>query len=259
MKTYQQMAEDVLARRDQYQAQQKARRKKILTIVPCAGLVLLAGIGIWRHSATPSNDVLWEKPSKNTPASAAPITTSPAESNPPEGESEGIVVNWLTAGASSSADYDAIPTDYNDLSAEEWDAVSQLFAEAAGIPYDDFVQRIPDAMRKDITFYGLSTRKYTDGVASEEYYPHDYIFQCSGDNDSSATIAVCADEWPIRCVRVITDDMKQSWIHGIPVTVIGLNSTFYIYCEYHGAFYDIETYNVSQADLEALLNSLLAS
>ncbi len=257
MKTYQQMAEDVLARRDQYQAQQRARRKKMLTILPCAGLVLLAGIGIWRGNVPSSGDTP-QGPAADTPASTAPATAPPAETDSHDEAAGGLIVNWMNAGSSSSADIDTITTDYDNLPAEEWDTVSQAFAEAAGIPYEDFVQRIPDALRKGISFYGLSTRKYADGVASEEYYPHDYILQCTGDGDSSITIALCPDEWPLRCERVITDDTKQSWVHDTAVTVIGLNSTFYVSYEYHGTFYDIETYNVSQADLEALLNSLLA-
>lgn len=257
MKTYQQMAESVLARRDQYVVQQKERRKKLLPILPCAGLVLLAGIGIWRGNVFSSGGTP-QGPIAGTPATTAPATALPAEPDSLDEADGGLIVNWSNTGSSGSADIDAISTDYDNLPAEEWDTVSQAFTDASGFSYEDFVRRIPDALRKDLSFYGFSTRKYTDGVASEGYYPHDYILQCTGEGESSVTIALCPDEWPLRCVRVITEDMKQSWVHGTPVTVIGLNSTFYVRYEYRGAFYDIETRDVSQADLETLLNSLLA-
>lgn len=86
MKNYDELTNDLLLRRDRYVAEQKERRKAVITSLCCICVVALLGFGLWKsgafHPAPGKHSISGTKPQTN------PTTTTPTSNTP-------IQISWV--------------------------------------------------------------------------------------------------------------------------------------------------------------------
>lgn len=162
-----------------------------------------------------------------------------------------LLVNAVDGVA--SADMDVQFSYYPDPSEDESDDVLIQFENVAGISYNNFVAKIPDIFVKE-RFYSVDVP--TD--ATTAYIPHDFVFGYRTNNGGEITIAICAQEEPLRDLFVICDDPKQSEINGIPVVILGYQDSFLVEFSWQSVNYDIETRSVTLEELEQLLAGIIS-
>lgn len=235
MKNYNEMAESVFRRINEYETAKKKRQKtatRILISLSCLCLAVLTGAGIWigsRFNEIPfsqGNSLLQKKTS----------------------DGQGVlIVNQVNSPI--SADYDAQISSYG--KSLENDSL-EAFKAYTGISYENFTAGIPDIWEcEDI--YSLSTINYTDAEHLNEYHIHDYVFTFCTEAGGKATISLCPTEKPLQDCIVICDNPKESEIHGIPLTIYGFESGYMVQFSYQNINYDIEVTNISLEELENLL------
>ena len=82
MKNYEELTQDLLARRDRYMAEQKKRRKAVITSLCCVCFVALLGFCLWKNgiffSATDDPIISATQPQTN-PTTTAPTTSAPIQ------------------------------------------------------------------------------------------------------------------------------------------------------------------------------------
>lgn len=150
------------------------------------------------------------------------------------------------------ADMDARLTHYPDLS--ESDDILKQFETAVGFRYNDFIAKIPVAFINK-SFYSLDVPA---DAARTEYIPHDYIFGYQTENGGDITIAICAEEIPLRDCFYICENPKQSEINGNSVVILGSQGYFLVQFSWKNINYDIETSNITLEELEHLLVGIIS-
>lgn len=97
MKNYREMADSVLARRDEYVTKQKRQRKAFGAMAACLCLALLAGVGAWRGGLLASLDI----PAVETSDAPEPLVIQKVPARPEvedlQGESVGDRAIWISA------------------------------------------------------------------------------------------------------------------------------------------------------------------
>ena len=254
MKDYKDMAEQVLRRRDRYQAERKKQMRRAVSAVSCFCLAVLLGAGLWRGGAllNGTGDVM---------PGGVPVGNSGDPGAVPTADGGDralrVVINRLDA-APAAADMDVRYDSCEKLPYDVWKAVMEKFHTETGIEFDAFLDRIPAEFRDNSNFFSLSTRGYKDAGRDENYLLHDYVFECCNDGGAKIVIALCGFEQPLRDVLIPSDGLTESRINGTAVTVCGYENTYWARFTCRGVNYDVETRDLDQAGLEALLAGLLA-
>lgn len=197
---------------------------------------------------------------QNTPAGSDPqlstnLSIGIEEPGNQESTTQPIKKNVLlvnSVNGISIADMDARLTHYPDLS--ESDDILKQFETAVGFRYNDFIARIPVAF-KNKSFYSMDVPA---DAARTEYIPHDYIFGYQTENGGDITIAICAEEIPLRDCFYICDNPKQSEINGNSVVILGSQGYFLVQFSWKNINYDIETSNITLEELEHLLVGIIS-
>lgn len=261
MKDYKDMAENVLRRRDKYVIERRKQMKKAASVLSCFCLAALLGAGIW-HNNTLSNGRVGDVvpggvPVENAGNPGAGPAADGRESAPGSDASQ-VVINRLDA-APAAADMDVRYQDNAKLPYDVWEAIMEEFHTMTGIEYHAFLDRIPAEFRDNSAFYSLSTRGYKDAGRNEDYLLHDYVFECCNDSGAKIIIALCGFEQPLRDLLIWSDGLEKSRINETAVTICAYENVCWARFTFQGVSYDIETRDLDQAGLEALLTSLLAA
>lgn len=265
MKDYKDMAENVLRRRDRYVIERKKQMKKAAAVLSCFCLAALLGIGVWHNSGLSDSRAGDIVPGGVSVGSSADIPGNPGADKAADGK-EGVQgsdalrvrINRLET-APETEDMDVQYDSYEKLPYDVWEAIVEKFHAVTGIEYYAFLERIPAQFRDNCAFFSLSTRGYKDAGRNEDYLLHDYVFECYSDSGATAIIALCGFEEPLRDCFIQNDDLEESRINETMVTICEYRGIYWAKFTYQGVNYDIETRDLDQAGLEALLTSLLAA
>lgn len=262
MKDYKDMAENVLRRRDRYLIERRKQMKKAASALSCFCLAALLGAGVWHNNELSNSKVGDVIPNGVPVGNSADIpgagTAMDGRESAQGADAVQVVINRLEA-APAAADMDARYDSCAKLPYDVWEAIMEKFHTVTGIEYYAFLERIPAEFRDSCAFFSLSTRGYKDAGRNEDYLLHDYVFECCNDSGATAIIALCGVEEPLRDLLIWNADLAESRINETMVTICGYESAYWARFTYQGVNYDIETRDLDQAGLEALLASLLAA
>ena len=126
-----------------------------------------------------------------------------------------------------------------------------------GIPYEEFISKIPDKFEQ-CDFYSVSIRSYKEIVSLETYNLHDYVFYYQAKTGENITIALCPFEAPIRDCILVCDNPEKSVINGVSMEIYRYQNTFAVQFLCNGINYDIETSNMTQDGLKELLTCIIS-
>lgn len=152
-----------------------------------------------------------------------------------------------------TTDMDVQFSHYDRLSEVEREIMLKQFETAIGLSYNDFTAKISDTFVLK-SFYSVDIPA---DVERTEYVPHDYVFEYQNENDGEARIATCSAEEPLRDCFVMCDNPKQSEINGISAVIYGYQGIFMVEFSHENINYDIETSNITLAELEELLTGIM--
>lgn len=188
------------------------------------------------------------------------LRSTPIDTNPPSidhpadtrqpGSNNILLVNpaeWIAI-----ADMDVQFTHYPNLSVAENNGIKQFEADI-GTSLNDFIGRIPDCF----AFHSFYSVDVPADDTREKYIPHDYNFVYQAEDGGEITIAICADGEPLRDLIVVCNAYKESEINGFPVVIVGYEDSFFVQFSWENIHYDIETKNITLAQLEQLLSGLI--
>ena len=149
-------------------------------------------------------------------------------------------------------DLDVRISRYQDLSAQEQEAMLLAFEQALGLDYEAVTARLPAAYHQQ-SFYSVDAPAVP---GSGVYQPHDYVLEYQTEAGGSVTLALCAGEAPLRDY-FFEESLKESEIHGVSAVVCRMQDSFLVQFSHAGVCYDVETKNISLEELEELLVSLV--
>ena len=261
MKDYKDMAENVFRRRDRYIAERKKQMKTATSVLSCFCLAALLGAGVWHYNELSNSRVGDIMPSGGPVGNSTDIPSDPGagpSADGKEGVRSQVVINRLEA-APAAADMDVQYQDSAKLPYDVWEAIMEKFHTVTGIEYHAFLERIPAEFRDNSAFFSRSTRGCKDAGRNEGYLLHDYVFECYSDSGATAIIALCGFEPPLRDLLIWNGDLAESRINETTVTICEYEGIYWARFTYRGVNYDIETRDLDQSGLEALLTSLLAA
>lgn len=249
MKSYNEMAESVLSRRDEYVKKRKKQTRTFASGVLC--LALLAGIGF-------GFDAFGGKPA----APEATDSLAVEKTGSKYVNMENIYVNNVGESLSGSLACDI------DLQYEAYkskiDGVLQLvdaakyeeFLKNTGMSWSNFSAKLP----KGFDLQEMYALYVTYRPGSGEYNTfHDYVLRLKDtQSDAELTLAMSPLEKPLRDCIYLCDDPVYSEINGVKLAIIGDDYNYYTIFEYNGIWYDIETYSISLEDFVIFLNSIIS-
>lgn len=226
MKSYNEMAADVLHRIYEYEAEQKHRRKAITrTAVPfcCAGLAAVVGFGIWqgsRQSAPPvltaeSQDIPYSADTSEISSVPAESEAEPAENNSEPAVSDKIVVHQI----------DGISLDKHNICLLGDDFV-QMDKPALNEYYGTNVfPNVPKELSEwtDVR-YGIYKR---DGGTGEVYWDGIVINYSNEDFSRSVNVEVKKGSLPLCDYYLFDPAEEKSVINGVEVA-IGQSAEYYL-------------------------------
>lgn len=243
MKAYDEMARDVLKRRDEYAARRIRKRKITAGISAACGvcLVLLAGFGIWKSGA------LEQKPSQISKDSIVPGEKDTFDDGDKNQENS-IVINNLGGDISSSimqSDVGVFPEDFCEMSREELNAYygTDVFPE---IPFD--LKEWKDS------HYGVYRR---GGGTGEVYYDISVINYSNGDFSRNVNIECGKGGLPESDTGSFYSLSERSVINGTEIA-IGQDEKEYYFAEfiYKNTGFRIIAEGITQEELVSVLSSL---
>lgn len=219
MKTYDEMAQSVFRRRDEYRARRKKSSRIAVTAALSLALFVGAGFGLTKHQA--------------------PVAVTEA----PE----------LQQSTAKSFAYTIVVNDMEQLMSADMDVQSASpklaeFEQFTGMSYGDFTAKIPEKFTLT-EFYSMASRGDGDGG----YELHDYVF---GFDVGSGHIkaALCSFEKPLCDCYVLSESPQTSTIGDTTLIIHGDDhSWFFAEFEHGGLFWDIEADGVTQDELTEFL------
>ena len=221
MKTYDEMADSVFRRRDEYRAKRRKNVRIAVTTALSLALFVGAGFGLTKHQ-------------------------------PPVAVTETPEVQQSVA---KSFAYTIVVNDMNQLLSADMDVQSASpklaeFEQFTGMSYGDFTAKIPEKFTL-AEFYSMASR----GDGEGEYELHDYVF---GFDVGSGHIkaALCSFEMPLRDCYVLSVSPQVSTIGDTALTIHGNGHSFFAEFEHGGLFWDIEADGVTQDELTEFLTAI---
>ena len=240
MKTCDEMAENVLRRRDAYIVRRKKQRTALLS--SCACLALIAGIGFGLSGRDPQLPV------------APDVTQGGTESQ--YVNMEDIHINYVGSTGEGKSKIDGILTDMDvrTESSLSIETLNEQFTEYLGISYEDFMEKLPKGLELD-ALYELKAR---NGPGENNYSLHDYIFNFKyPESGGELKLAVSPFGKPLRDWLIADDAPLISEISGEELVITSHGEILLTVFEHNGVWYDLEAKGISVQDFVILLYSLI--
>lgn len=242
MKTYDEMARDVLNRRDEYAARRIRQRKVTACISAVCGVcfVLLAGFGIWKSGA------LEQKPSQISKDSIVPGEKDTFDDGDKDQENS-IVINSID-GVISSSDMNNICLFTDDFVSMSKDELNLYY----GI---DVFPEIPSDLNEwEDPRYGVYRR---GGGMGEVYYDISVINYSNHDFSRNVNIACGKGGLPAADIGNFYGLSERSVINGTEIA-IGQDEKEYYFAEfiYKNTGFRIIAGGITQEELVSILSSL---
>ena len=163
---------------------------------------------------------------------------------------------WMPGGAPLRGDPPLIHLPNQPITDEL--TVPAQFAQAAGVNSVEFYPALQERFSID-SYYILWVRSSRE---SETYdLAHDHCLELQTDSGGWASVRVSRESWPLRCCLIWNEDPLLSTVEGVEMVIHGMDLTdgtvFFTRFEYEGIYYDIQTSDIPQRDLQHLLETLI--
>lgn len=249
MKNYDELTNDLLERRDRYVADQKKKRKSLMSVATslcCLCLVALLGFGMWQggmFNTTPPDqtleDALYPGIKDNFDESKGESADNPAANNR-------IVINTINGISADKMNICLAVDDFVKMTREE-------MIEYYGVDY------IPD-VPADIKPWGdeRSGIYKRDGGTGEVYWDADILNYSNEDFTRSVHVEVDKGSYVLQDYLYFKGTEEKSVINNVDV-LIGLTENGYYYSEfmYKGVGFLIDAEGVTEEEFVAIISSII--
>lgn len=244
MKTCEEMAENVLRRRNEFVAKRKKQRTALIS--SCACLAVIAGIGFGVSG-------------RDTQLPVSPDVTQ-IDTDSQYVNMDNIRVNYVGSAGEGKSKIDGILTDMdiqNDALIEDslsLKALNQHFTEFLGISYEEYIAKLPEGLELD-ALYELKTRNSPN---DNDYSLHDYVFTFKHRSGGEVRLALSPYGKPLRDWFILYDAPLTSEICGKELVITSHGSVLLTVFEHNGVWYDIEADGISVEDFVILICAVIS-
>lgn len=249
MKNYDELTNDLLERRDRYVADQKKKRKSLMSVATslcCLCLVALLGFGMWQggmFNTTPPDqtleDALYPGIKDNFDESKGESADNPAANNR-------IVINTINGISADRMNINLAVDDFVKMTREE-------MIEYYGV---DYIPDVPaDIKPWEDERSGIYKR---DGGTGEVYWDTDILNYSNEDFTRSVHVEVDKGSYVLKDYLFFNGTEEKSVINNFEV-FIGLSENGYYYSEfmYNGIGFLIDAEGVTEEEFVAIIASII--
>ena len=249
MKNYDELTNDLLERRDRYVADQKKKRKSLMSVATslcCLCLVALLGFGMWQggmFNTTPPDqtleDALYPGIKDNFDESKGESADNPAANNR-------IVINTINGISADRMKINLAVDDFVKMTREE-------MIEYYGV---DYIPDVPaDIKPWEDERSGIYKR---DGGTGEVYWDTDILNYSNEDFTRSVHVEVDKGVYVLKDFFFFNGTEEKSIINNFEV-FIGLSENGYFYSEfmYKGVGFLVDAEGVTQDEFVAIIASII--
>lgn len=249
MKNYDELTNDLLERRDRYVADQKKKRKSLMSVATslcCLCLVALLGFGMWQggmFNTTPPDqtleDALYPGIKDNFDESKGESADNPAANNR-------IVINTINGISADRMNINLAVDDFVKMTREE-------MIEYYGV---DYIPDVPaDIKPWEDERSGIYKR---DGGTGEVYWDTDILNYSNEDFTRSVHVEVDKGSYVLQDYLYFKGTEEKSVINNVDV-LIGLTENGYYYSEfmYKGVGFLIDAEGVTLDEFVAIISSII--
>lgn len=249
MKNYDELTNDLLERRDRYVADQKQKRKSLMSVATslcCLCLVALLGFGMWQggmSNTTPPDqtleDALYPGIKDNFDESKGESADNPAANNR-------IVINTINGISADKMNINLAGDDFVKMTREE-------MIEYYGV---DYIPDVPaDIKPWEDERSGIYKR---DGGTGEVYWDADILNYSNEDFTRSVHVEVDKGSYVLQDYLYFKGTEEKSVINNVDV-LIGLTENGYYYSEfmYKGVGFLIDAEGVTEEEFVAIIASII--
>ena len=249
MKNYDELTNDLLERRDRYVADQKKKRKNLMSVATslcCLCLVALLGFGMWQggmFNTTPPDqtleDALYPGIKDNFDESKGESADNPAANNR-------IVINTINGISADRMNINLAVDDFVKMTREE-------MIEYYGV---DYIPDVPaDIKPWEDERSGIYKR---DGGTGEVYWDTDILNYSNEDFTRSVHVEVDKGSYVLQDYLYFKGTEEKSVINNVDV-LIGLTENGYYYSEfmYKGVGFLIDAEGVTLDEFVAIISSII--
>ena len=249
MKNYDELTNDLLERRDRYVADQKKKRKSLMSVATslcCLCLVALLGFGMWQggmFNTTPPDqtleDALYPGIKDNFDESKGESADNPAANNR-------IVINTINGISADRMNINLAVDDFVKMTREE-------MIEYYGV---DYIPDVPaDIKPWEDERSGIYKR---DGGMGEVYWDTDILNYSNEDFTRSVHVEVDKGSYVLQDYLYFKGTEEKSVINNVDV-LIGLTENGYYYSEfmYNGVGFLIDAEGVTEDEFVAIIASII--
>ena len=249
MKNYDELTNDLLERRDRYVADQKKKRKSLMSVATslcCFCLVALLGFGMWQggmFNTTPPDqtleDALYPGIKDNFDESKGESADNPAANNR-------IVINTINGISADRMNINLAVDDFVKMTREE-------MIEYYGV---DYIPDVPaDIKPWEDERSGIYKR---DGGTGEVYWDTDILNYSNEDFTRSVHVEVDKGSYVLKDYLFFNGTEEKSVINNFEV-FIGLSENGYYYSEfmYNGIGFLIDAEGVTEEEFVAIISSII--
>ena len=249
MKNYDELTNDLLERRDRYVADQKKKRKSLMSVATslcCLCLVALLGFGMWQggmFNTTPPDqtleDALYPGIKDNFDESKGESADNPAANNR-------IVINTINGISADRMNINLAVDDFVKMTREE-------MIEYYGV---DYIPDVPaDIKPWEDERSGIYKR---DGGTGEVYWDTDILNYSNEDFTRSVHVEVDKGSYVLKDYLFFNGTEEKSIINNFEV-FIGLSENGYYYSEfmYNGIGFLIDAEGVTEEEFVAIIASII--
>lgn len=249
MKNYDELTNDLLERRDRYVADQKKKRKSLMSVATslcCLCLVALLGFGMWQggmFNTTPPDqtleDALYPGIKDNFDESKGESPDNPSANNK-------IVINTINGISADKMNINIAVDDFVKMTREE-------MIEYYGV---DYIPDVPaDIKPWEDERSGIYKR---DGGTGEVYWDTDILNYSNEDFTRSVHVEVDKGSYVLQDYLYFKGTEEKSVINNVDV-LIGLTENGYYYSEfmYKGVGFLIDAEGVTLDEFVAIISSII--
>ena len=249
MKSYDEVTNNLLKRRDRYVADQKKKRKSLMSVATslcCLCLVALLGFGMWQggmFNTTPPDqtleDALYPGIKDNFDESKGESADNPAANNR-------IVINTINGISADRMNINLAVDDFVKMTREE-------MIEYYGV---DYIPDVPaDIKPWEDERSGIYKR---DGGTGEVYWDTDILNYSNEDFTRSVHVEVDKGSYVLQDYLYFKGTEEKSVINNVDV-LIGLTENGYYYSEfmYKGVGFLIDAEGVTLDEFVAIISSII--
>lgn len=249
MKNYDELTNDLLERRDRYVADQKKKRKSLMSVATslcCLCLVALLGFGMWQggmFNTTPPDqtleDALYPGIKDNFDENKGESADNPAANNR-------IVINTINGISADRMNINLAVDDFVKMTREE-------MIEYYGV---DYIPDVPaDIKPWEDERSGIYKR---DGGTGEVYWDTDILNYSNEDFTRSVHVEVDKGSYVLKDYLFFNGTEEKSVINNFEV-FIGLSENGYYYSEfmYNGIGFLIDAEGVTEEEFVAIIASII--